>query len=127
MMQTDKFESAKSLILELGDIRETYGHWMRNMNLLSLSFNEFQNSETRDFIIKSMNEMRNICISYDSKYESHIQNIYTSNLNLKEQSLKILECFETELSMQLQQKRKNFEKHLYDYVKAEQMRINTII
>lgn len=48
-------------------------------------------------------------------------------MDLKEQCLKILECLESELSMQLQQKRKNFEKHLYDYVKAEQMRINSII
>ena len=127
MLQMDKLESAKSLVIELGDIRETYGYWMKNMNLLSLSFNEFQNSGTRDFIIKSMDEMRNICISYDSKYDSYIQNIYKSNLNLREQCLKVLECFETELSMQLQQKRKNFEKHLYDYVKTEQMRINAII
>ena len=48
-------------------------------------------------------------------------------MDLKEQCLKILECLESELSMQIQQKRKNFEKHLYDYVKAEQMRINALI
>ena len=30
MLQIDKLESAKSLIIELGDIRETYGYWMRN-------------------------------------------------------------------------------------------------
>ena len=127
MLQMDKLESAKSLIIELGDIRETYGYWMRNMNLISMSFDKQYLSNSKDFIVKAMQEMGDICIRYNPEYKSYIQSICNADLDIKEQCMKILECFETELSMQLQQKRKNFEKHLYDYVKAEQMRINSII
>ena len=127
MLQIDKLESAKSLIIELGDIRETYGYWMRNMNLISMYFDKQYLPNSKDFIVKAMQEMGDICIKFNPKYKSYIQSICNTGMDLKEQCLKILECLESELSMQLQQKRKNFEKHLYAYVKAEQMRINSII
>lgn len=71
--------------------------------------------------------MSNVCVQYNPKYESYIKSIINSRTNLKEQCLNILECFETEVSMQLQQIRKDFEKQLYEYVKTEQIRINAII
>jgi hypothetical protein len=71
--------------------------------------------------------MSNVCLQYNPTYITHIQNIKILKPNPKEQCLKILECFETKVSMQLQQKRKDFEKQLYEYVKTEQKRINAII
>lgn len=123
----DKVESAKPLIKELGDVRETYGVWARNINLINMSFEDFDKPEHKDFIIKAINGMSNVCVQYNPKYESYIKSIINSRKNLKEQCLNILECFETEVSMQLQQIRKDFEKQLYEYVKTEQIRINAII
>lgn len=123
----DKIEYAKPLIKKLGDIRETYGVWARNMSQIMMSFDNFDNSEHKDFIVKAINDMSNVCLQYNPKYITHIQNIKILKPNPKEQCLKILECFEIEVSMQLQQKRKDFEKQLYEYVKTEQKRINAII
>jgi len=123
----DKVESAKPLIKKLGDVRETYGVWARNINLINMSFEDFDKPEHKDFIIKAINGMSNVCVQYNPKYESYIKSIINSRTNLKEQCLNILECFETEVSMQLQQIRKDFEKQLYEYVKTEQIRINAII
>ena len=123
----DKVESAKPLIKKLGDVRETYGVWARNINLINMSFEDFDKPEHKDFIIKAINGMSNVCVQYNPKYESYIKSIINSRTNLKEQCLNILECFETEVSMQLQQLRKDFEKQLYEYVKTEQIRINAII
>lgn len=123
----DKVESAKPLIKKLGDVRETYGVWARNINLINMSFEDFDKPEHKDFIIKAINGMSNVCVQYNPKYESYIKSIINSRANLKEQCLNILECFETEVSMQLQQIRKDFEKQLYEYVKTEQIRINAII
>ena len=123
----DKVESAKPLIKKLGDLRETYGVWARNINLINMSFEDFEKPEHKDFIIKAINGMSNVCVQYNPKYESYIKSIINSRTNLKEQCLNILECFETEVSMQLQQIRKDFEKQLYEYVKTEQIRINAII
>lgn len=123
----DKIEYAKPLIKKLGDIRETYGVWVRNMSQIMMSFDNFDNSEHNEFIVKAINDMSNVCLQYNSTYITHIQNIKILKPNPKEQCIKILECFETEVSMQLQQKRKDFEKQLYEYVKTEQKRINAII
>lgn len=123
----DKVESAKPLIKKLGEVRETYGVWARNINLINMSFEDFDKPEHKDFIIKAINGMSNVCVQYNPKYESYIKSIINSRTNLKEQCLNILECFETEVSMQLQQIRKDFEKQLYEYVKTEQIRINAII
>ena len=123
----DKIEYAKPLIKKLGDIRETYGVWARNMSQIMMSFDNFDNSEHKVFIVKAINDMSNVCLQYNPTYITHIQNIKILKPNPKEQCLKILECFETEVSMQLQQKRKDFEKQLYEYVKTEQKRINAII
>ena len=92
-----------------------------------MSFEDFEKPEHKDFIIKAINGMSNVCVQYNPKYESYIKSIINSRTNLKEQCLNILECFETEVSMQLQQIRKDFEKQLYEYVKTEQIRINAII
>ena len=110
----DKVESAKPLIKKLGDVRETYGVWARNINLINMSFEDFDKPEHKDFIIKAINGMSNVCVQYNPKYESYIKSIINSRTNLKEQCLNILECFETEVSMQLQQIRKDFEKQLYE-------------
>lgn len=123
----DKVEFAKPLIKKLGDVRETYGVWARNINLINMSFEDFDKPEHKDFITKAINGMSNVCVQYNPKYESYIKSIINSRTNLKEQCLNILECFETEVSMQLQQIRKDFEKQLYEYVKTEQIRINAII
>ncbi|MBQ5779499.1 MAG: hypothetical protein IIW13_05905 [Paludibacteraceae bacterium] len=123
----NKAEYAKPLIKKLEDIRETYGVWARNINLIKMSFDNFEKPEHKDFIVKALNGMSNVCIQYNAKYESYIQSVIHSTQNLKEQCFRILECFEAELSMQLQQKRKDFEKQLYEYVKTEQKRINAII
>lgn len=123
----DKIEYAKPLIKKLGDIRETYGVWVRNTSQIMMSFDNFDNSEHNEFIVKAINDMSNVCLQYNSTYITHIQNIKILKPNPKEQCIKILECFETEVSMQLQQKRKDFEKQLYEYVKTEQKRINAII
>lgn len=123
----NKVESAKPLIKKLGDIRETYGVWARNINLINMSFEDFDKPENKDFIIKAINGMSKVCIQFNPNYELYIKNIINSRPNLKDQCLNILECFETEVSMQLQQIRKDFEIELYEYVKTEQIRINAII
>ena len=123
----NKVESAKPLIKKLGDVRETYGVWARNINLINMSFEDFDKPENKDFIIKAINGMSKVCIQFNPNYELYIKNIINSRPNLKDQCLNILECFETEVSMQLQQIRKDFEIELYEYVKTEQIRINAII
>lgn len=123
----NKVESAKPLIKKLGDVRETYGVWARNINLINMSFEDFDKPEHKDFIIKAINGMSKVCIQFNPNYELYIKNIINSRPNLKDQCLNILECFETEVSMQLQQIRKDFEIELYEYVKTEQIRINAII
>ena len=123
----NKVESAKPLIKKLGDVRETYGVWARNINLINMSFEDFDKLEHKDFIIKAINGMSKVCIQFNPNYELYIKNIINSRPNLKDQCLNILECFETEVSMQLQQIRKDFEIELYEYVKTEQIRINAII
>ena len=77
MLQINKLESAKSLIIELGDIRETYGYWMRNMNLISMYFDKQYLPNSKDFIVKAMQEMGDICIKFNPKYKSYIQSFST--------------------------------------------------
>ena len=75
IIQMNKTESAKYLIKKLGDVREAYGIWARNINLIKMSFDNFNKPEHRDYIDKAINDMSNICIQYNPNYESYIKNI----------------------------------------------------
>ena len=106
-------ETANDLIKKLGNIREIYGHWARRINLIYKSIDKLDVPEFREQTKNIVTQMADICCGYNPKYIPYIQNIYGQISDLKEQSIRILECFETETSMQLQNARKDFEQHLY--------------
>lgn len=124
MIKMGNLESAKTLLTELGDIRETYGHWARNINLISTSLDKCDEPECFKILTRTIDEMANIAIKYDKRVSLLLQNEYKAKSNLKELCLGILEPYESLTSIELQKIRKVFEQHLYEYVRVEQQRIN---
>ena len=126
MIKMGNIKTAENLIKELGGIREIYGHWARNINLISMYLDKSDKPEFRQFITQTIIEMEEISIMYDKNSTTLMQNIHNTNFSLKEQCLEILECYESLTSIQLHELKKVFEKHLYEYIKAEQERINNL-
>lgn len=124
MIKMGNLESTKTLLTELGDIRETYGHWARNINLISTSLDKCDEPECFKILTRTIDEMANIAIKYDKRVSLLLQNEYKAKSNLKELCLGILEPYESLTSIELQKIRKVFEQHLYEYVRVEQQRIN---
>lgn len=127
MIKKGNVEAAKILIKELGDVREIYGHWARNINSISAALDKCDEPESLKILTTAINDMANIAIKYDERVSSLLQSEYKTKSNLKELCMGILEPYESLTSIELQKIKKKFEKHLYEYVRIEQERINAMI
>lgn len=127
MNKMSDVESAKMLLKKLDDIRETYGHWAGNINLISTSLDKCDESECLKILTRTIDGMANIAIKYDKRVSLLLQNEYKAKSNLKELCLRILEPYESLTSIELQKIRKVFERYLYEYVRVEQLRINNMV
>ena len=122
--QSERMEGSKALIDKLEEVRAIYGHWARNINVLSMYLNDYDKATERAMVDMAMKSMMDVCMDFSNEYRAYIQDINKRQPGIRELCCEIVECYETITSLKLQKSRKEFKERLYEYVKAEQARIN---
>lgn len=121
--------TAKPLLARLDIIRDLYGQWVRCINLLHLfleSEDKLPVEEREKTIVNIVNQMVDIC-KRNPEYTPIISDICKEKSKIENIARDVMNIFESEISKQIQAHKLAFEKELYEFVKKEQERIDSII
>lgn len=129
LIKFKNYPTAKPLLARLDIIRDLYGQWVRCINLLHLfleSEDKLPVEEREKTIVNIVNQMVDIC-KRNPEYTPIISDICKEKSKIENIARDVMNIFESEISKQIQAHKLAFEKELYEFVKKEQERIDSII
>lgn len=129
LIKLKNYPTAKPLLARLDIIRDLYGQWVRCINLLHLfleSEDKLPVEEREKTIVNIVNQMVDIC-KRNPEYTPIISDICKKKNKIEDIARDLMNIFESEISKQIQAHKLAFEKELYEFVKKEQERIDSII
>ncbi len=129
LIKLKNYPTAKPLLARLDIIRDLYGQWVRCINLLHLfleSEDKLPVEEREKTIVNIVNQMVDIC-KRNPEYTPIISDICKEKSKIENIARDVMNIFESEISKQIQAHKLAFEKELYEFVKKEQERIDSII
>jgi len=129
LIKLKNYPTAKPLLARLDIIRDLYGQWVRCINLLHLfleSEDKLSVEEREKTIVNIVNQMVDIC-KRNPEYTPIISDICKEKSKIENIARDVMNIFESEISKQIQAHKLAFEKELYEFVKKEQERIDSII
>lgn len=130
LIKLKNYPVANPLLVYLNKTRETYGLWVKCINLLHMfleSEDKLTAEEREVNIINIVTQMEEECKKIDPNYKLIIEGIHKQRTNIVDIAKDVMNIFESEISRQVQGHKLAFEKELYDFVKKEQERIDRII
>lgn len=130
LIKLKNYPAAEPLLARLNITRNTYGLWVKCINLLHL-FSESKDKLTAEEreanIANIVTQMVEECNKIAPNYTSIINDICEQRTNIVDIAKGVMNIFESEISRQVQNHKLAFEKELYEFVKKEQERIDRII
>ena len=130
LIKLKNYPVANPLLVYLNKTRETYGLWVKCINLLHMfleSEDKLTAEEREVNIANIVTQMEEECKKIDPNYKLIIEGIHKQRTNIVDIAKDVMNIFESEISRQVQGHKLAFEKELYDFVKKEQERIDRII
>lgn len=129
LIKLKNYPTAKPLLARLNTIREIYGSWAKCINPLHVfieSGNKLRAEEREAIIANIVYQMVNTC-KKNPEYTPIISDICKKKNKIEDIARDVMNIFETEISKQIQAHKLAFEKELYEFIKKEQERIDSII
>lgn len=128
-IRLNSYQSSKTLLNRLQQIRTDYGLWSGIVNTLS----QFDpNTATSDpqieqAVLQMTSEMKNRCLEIAPQTEVHFSVIFDQKTDVLDRALKVLGVFETICAQNIQKQQRMLDHELIQFVKGEQLRIDRMI
>lgn len=128
-IRLNSYESSKTLLNRLQQIRNDYGLWSGIVNTLS-QFDPntaTSDSQIEQAVLQMTSEMKNRCLAMAPQTELQFCVIFDQKTDVLDRALKVLAVFETVCAQNIQKQQRLLDQELIRFVKSEQLWIDKMI